>query len=48
MTRTIPDRDAAAKAYAIVDEIETRAAPYIAAGMTADDAHARVIGEMAR
>jgi hypothetical protein len=48
MARTISDRDAAAKAYAIVDEIETRAERYLAAGMSMNEAFDKAMGEMAR
>jgi hypothetical protein len=43
---TLTDREIRAKAYAIADEIETRAAPRIAAGMSRDKALMLTIMEM--
>jgi hypothetical protein len=43
---TLTDREIRAKAHAITDEIETRAAPRIAAGMSRDKALMLTIMEM--
>lgn len=43
---TLTDREIRAKAHAIVDEIETRAAPRIAAGISRDKALMLTILEM--
>jgi hypothetical protein len=43
---TLTDREIRAKAHAIADEIETRAAPRIAAGMSRDKALMLTIMEM--
>lgn len=40
-------REIRAKAYAIADEIETRSLPYQRAGMSREEAMAKVIEEMA-
>lgn len=46
MARTITDRQAKAIAYAIADEIETKAQPLIAKGMDRDKACMLVIAQM--
>jgi hypothetical protein len=43
---TLTDREIRAKAHAIADEIETRATPRIAAGMSRDKALMLTIAEM--
>jgi hypothetical protein len=44
---TKTQREIAAMAFAIADEIETRAQPLIARGMSRDEAMTRVIVQMA-
>lgn len=46
MARKLSDREAKARAYAICDEIETRAQPYIKAGMSPVAAFDRAMVDM--